>query len=410
MTRAVEIPSGPSSAELLETFAQTLEDVFEKVDETAAAGERGGRAAYAEDGEWLAREEVADLATQAEVLVDAGLMRSVPPGALVRLLDVLEKHVARAGDVDVREDDDERSAGAQTVLRALDCASLALRVLGADGVPKEVYREESIDVLVDFVRHRANRDVFAFYDASYHQIHRGEKARAADAEDDPDAEEPASPRSSKKSPSKRGRKAKDAASSRPPRRSGTESRKTFADPPKLARKMHDVLAGILTQLARLLYTIRLPDATVLQLTSLGVSALEVDGVDLMQARAVDVVVAAFKQYPEHRSLILDNLLVALLKLPTTGRHLRRYMLPEDDAESVQALSAMLMRCVQTSVTFHEAPSDDAATEGRSWNSTTCSSCARTTGTRLYLAPKFRAGSGTQAWKSWTHLGKWSASV
>ena len=102
MTRAVEIPSGPSSAELLETFAQTLEDVFEKVDENAAAGERGGRAAYAEDGEWLAREEVADLATQAEVLVDAGLMRSVPPGALVRLLDVLEKHVARAGDVDVR--------------------------------------------------------------------------------------------------------------------------------------------------------------------------------------------------------------------------------------------------------------------------------------------------------------------
>ena len=359
MTRAVEIPSGPSSAELLETFAQTLEDVFEKVDENAAAGERGGRAAYAEDGEWLAREEVADLATQAEVLVDAGLMRSVPPGALVRLLDVLEKHVARAGDVDVREDDDERSAGAQTVLRALDCASLALRVLGADGVPKEVYREESIDVLVDFVRHRANRDVFAFYDASYHQIHRGEKARGADAEDDPDAEEPASPRSSKKSPSKRGRKAKDAASSRPPRRSGTESRKTFADPPKLARKMHDVLAGILTQLARLLYTIRLPDATVLQLTSLGVSALEVDGVDLMQARAVDVVAAAFKQYPEHRGLILDNLLVALLKLPTTGRHLRRYMLPEDDAESVQAISAMLMRCVQTSVTFHEAPSDDA---------------------------------------------------
>ena len=41
VTRAVEIPSGPSSAELLETFAQTLEDVFEKVDENAAAGERG---------------------------------------------------------------------------------------------------------------------------------------------------------------------------------------------------------------------------------------------------------------------------------------------------------------------------------------------------------------------------------
>ena len=169
----MEIPSGPSSAELLETFAQTLEDVFEKVDESASLGARGGRAAFAEDGEWLTREEVADLATKAEVLVDGGLMRSVPPGSVVRLLDVLEKHVARADDVDVREDEDERSASARTVLRALDCASLALRVLGADDMPKEVYREESIEALVEFVRHHANRNVFAFYDASYYQIHRG---------------------------------------------------------------------------------------------------------------------------------------------------------------------------------------------------------------------------------------------
>lgn len=358
----MEIPSGPSSAELLETFAQTLEDVFEKVDESASLGARGGRAAFAEDGEWLTREEVADLATKAEVLVDGGLMRSVPPGSVVRLLDVLEKHVARADDVDVREDEDERSASARTVLRALDCASLALRVLGADDMPKEVYREESIEALVEFVRHHANRNVFAFYDASYYQIHRGEKAPGA--EEEPEPEEPVSP--AKKSPSKRGKKsAKDASSSR--RRSGagggSVSRKTFADPPRVARKMHDVLAGILTKLARLLYTIHLPDATVLQLTNLCVSALAVDGVDLMQARAVDVVVAAFKQYPEHRSLILDNLLVALLKLPTTGRHLRRYMLPEDDSKSVQALSAMLMQCVQMSVTFEEAPSENAVRDG-----------------------------------------------
>ena len=103
----------------------------------------------------------------------------------------------------------------------------------------------------------------------------------------------------------------------------------------------------------------LPDATVLQLTSLGVSAREVDGVDLMQARAVDVVAAAFKQYPEHRGLILDNLLVALLKLPTTGRHLRRYMRPRGrrrvragdlgDADAVRADERDV----------HEAPSDDA---------------------------------------------------
>jgi hypothetical protein len=46
-----------------------------------------------------------------------------------------------------------------------------------------------------------------------------------------------------------------------------------------------------------LYVVHLPDATVLQLTNLGISALLVDDVDLIQAKAVDMVVAAFKQYP-----------------------------------------------------------------------------------------------------------------
>ena len=102
----------------------------------------------------------------------------------------------------------------------------------------------------------------------------------------------------------------------------------------------------------------------LQLTNLAISALPVVGIDLIQTKAVDVVVSAFKQYPEHRSLVLDSLLVILLKLPAVGRHLRRYMLPHDDSNPFKS-SALLMKSIQSSVTFdggysHSANSDALA--------------------------------------------------
>ena len=126
-----------------------------------------------------------------------------------------------------------------------------------------------------------------------------------------------------------------------------------------------MLSRILGQLAHLLFVVHLPDATILQLTNLAISALPVVGIDLIQTKAVDVVVSAFKQYPEHRNLVLDNLLVILLKLPAVGRHLRRYMLPHDDSKSIQVISALLMKSIQSSVTFdggysHSANSDALA--------------------------------------------------
>ena len=97
----------------------------------------------------------------------------------------------------------------------------------------------------------------------------------------------------------------------------------------------------------------------MQLTTLGVSSLAVEGADLIQTEAVELVAAAFKRYPEHRSIVLDAMLVTLLKLPTTGRGVRRYMLPRDEAgAATQATTAMLMRCLHACVSFDARDEDE----------------------------------------------------
>jgi cohesin loading factor subunit SCC2 len=153
-------------------------------------------------------------------------------------------------------------------------------------MPKDVYREESIDKMVDLIKYHMVHNVFVFVDASYHQIHRG----ARDAGDDYADNE------GHKTPVQQNKGRKSAASASKRKSVGSATPKKAAVP-KAARTVNGLLSGTLTQLANLLYVVHLPDATVLQLTNLGISALLVDDVDLIQAKAVDMVVAAFKQYP-----------------------------------------------------------------------------------------------------------------
>lgn len=300
----------------------------------------------------LQRDELADLGEKVQVLVDHGLMCRLKPCDVVRLLDVLASHIRLAEGVCIQEDESEKSERAQIIVKALDAMTISLRIMGAADMPKEVYREESIDKLVDLMKHHMIHNVFVFVDASYYQIHR-------DLQSAPESPEIGHQKSSAQS----SLQWKSSAISQKRKGSSLAGRKHQV--PKVVGTVSDMLSRILGQLAHLLFVVHLPDATILQLTNLAISALPVVGIDLIQTKAVDVVVSAFKQYPEHRSLVLDSLLVILLKLPAVGRHLRRYMLPHDDSKSIQVISALLMKSIQSSVTFdggysHSANSDALA--------------------------------------------------
>ena len=385
---AVEVARGPSDKDLLERFAATLEDVFERAADDAAND--GGERSAANDGSArggasgastlrpaMPRAELDDVGRQAEALAERGLIGSVPAEDLSRLLDCLAATVDASRGIDLGPEDDPRGPAVRAVLAGLDAANASLAILGAEDAPREVYREEGIDKIVDAVKQHATRNVFAFYDASYAQIRAGTGARsgpprrggASDEEEEEEEEErargdasggktrggrsPATPKPRGR-PKKRGGSA--AVSADPSR--GTVAR-LRGPPPKFAASIRDAIAESATRLAALLRAVRLPDATLLQLTTLGVSSLAVEGADLIQTEAVELVAAAFKRYPEHRSIVLDAMLVTLLKLPTTGRGVRRYMLPRDEAgAATQATTAMLMRCLHACVSFDARDEDE----------------------------------------------------
>eukprot|EP00976_Prorocentrum_cordatum_P116309 1196144-Prorocentrum_minimum.AAC.4 len=61
----------------------------------------------------------------------------------------------------------------------------------------------------------------------------------------------------------------------------------------------------------------------------------------------------FTQHPQHRTVVLDELLNTLLKLPTSGRKLRTFELAEEDNMHIQMITAVLLQCIQGCVSLPE---------------------------------------------------------
>ena len=120
----------------------------------------------------LQRDELADLREKVQVLVDQWPMCRLKPCDVVRLLDVLASHIRLAEGVCIQEDESEKSERAQIIVKALDAMTISLRIMGAADMPRRYTGEESIDKLVDLMKHHMIHNVFVFVDASYYQIHR----------------------------------------------------------------------------------------------------------------------------------------------------------------------------------------------------------------------------------------------
>ena len=111
--------------------------------------------------------------------------------------------------------------------------------MGAADMPKEVYREESIDKLVDLMKHHMIHNVFVFVDASYYQIHRDLQSAPESPEighqEVISSEQPAM---------------ESSAISQKPKGSSLAGRKHQV--PKVVGTVSDMLSRILSQLAHLL--------------------------------------------------------------------------------------------------------------------------------------------------------------
>jgi hypothetical protein len=120
-------------------------------------------------------------------------------------------------------------------------------------------------------------------------------------------------------------------------------------PTPTLRAMAARMASLLRQLATLTASVRVQDAAMLTLCHVALTALTVDDVPHVQLASVGVVAAVFQHYQQHRTMMFDELLTVLLKLPTTGKKLRLFSLAGADSTTVQMVTAVLLQCVQGAV-------------------------------------------------------------
>lgn len=78
------------------------------------------------------------------------------------------------------------------------------------------------------------------------------------------------------------------------------------------------------------------------------SVLGVPRFESIRRTAMDIIAEMFSRYPQQRRNLFDGILASLQKLPVNRPHARQYKLVE--GKSIQLVSALIMRLVQTSAT------------------------------------------------------------
>lgn len=121
-----------------------------------------------------------------------------------------------------------------------------------------------------------------------------------------------------------------------------------------AKKVMNLLAGLLTkvEMAETIITTMEFFATRLLFVDNAhtekESILGIQKFETLRRTAMDLIAEIFSRYPQQRAFLFDEILTSLQKLPVKGQQARQYKLA--DGTSIQLVSALIIRLVQTSAT------------------------------------------------------------
>ncbi|XP_026405270.1 sister chromatid cohesion protein SCC2-like isoform X2 [Papaver somniferum] len=300
--------------ERLEELCSTAETLNEDQDEA--------------DAQLLSSTDLKLLVNDTMTIRGKKILHLVPLDILVRLLSVLDLQIRAAEGVSLDENEDCDSDAMSLVICALESIHAALAVMTHPDMPKQLYKKEVIERVLDFSRHQIMENMRAC-NPSYHALHKPNENGPYDGEDaDVGFGSPDNTRRGNRSVKAR-------------RRTGN----------KVAAAVNTVLqklSTILGFLRDLLSIERLPDSCLLQLIKTSFSTFLVENCQLLQLKAIGLICGVFSAYPQHRSYLIDETVHLLWKLPFSKRVLRTYPLPNEEQRQIQMITALLIQLVQSS--------------------------------------------------------------
>ncbi|CAJ2665786.1 unnamed protein product [Trifolium pratense] len=259
------------------------------------------------------------------------LLHLVPVEFLVRLLKVLDHQIHIAEGLSIEDCDNSNSEQVSSLFAALESIHAALAVMAHTDMPKQLYKEEVIERILEFSRHQIT-DVMCACDPSYRALYRPSENTALEVDDEEyDAELGSA--SKKRRTSSKTVKLKKSASSR------------FSSAVNVILQKSCTVLGLLKDL---LLIERLSDSCILQLVKTCISTFLVDNIQLLQLKAIGLLSVIFYLYTQHRTYVLDEMLHLLWKLPHSKRALRNYHIREEEQRQIQMITALLIQLIHCS--------------------------------------------------------------
>ncbi|XP_065855579.1 sister chromatid cohesion protein SCC2 isoform X2 [Euphorbia lathyris] len=265
------------------------------------------------------------------------LLHMVPVDILVRLLRVLDHQIHGAEGLSVDEYEHPESEAVSMVLCALESIHAALAVMAHNNMPKQLYKEENIERILEFSKHQIV-DVMSAYDPAYRALHKPSENGAPEGDEDDDFE-PEHGSASKRRRSQKSTKPKKS---------------TLNKASGAMNKILQKLCSVLGLLMDLLLIERLSDSCILQLVKTSFTTFVVDNIQLLQLKAISLIGGIFYSYTQHRPYIVDEIVQLLWKLPVSKRVLKAYHLPDEEQRQIQMITALLIQLVHSSASLPAA--------------------------------------------------------
>ncbi|XP_078180180.1 PHD finger family protein isoform X2 [Carex rostrata] len=327
--------AGPSTSEAFQQDA--IKGFCETVDEFCSRAEAPEEEEEGGEGPvLLPLAAIKDLINEIINSRSKKFLNEVPLDSLNRLLSVLDRQIkfAQGLSIDANENDDSDTEA--LVFSALEATHAALLILTYHDMPKQIYREEMIERIIDISRHQINICIGAF-NPQHRNLNK--PTENADGYEDEDDDFDIDGSASKKR--------------RTSRSAGT--RKSYGS--RVSQAIHSLvqkLCLILGFLRDLLPVIRLSDSCVMQLVKTSFSTFLVDNIQLLQLKSINLACGVFAFYTQHRGFLIDETLQLLRKMQFSKRALRTFHLPDEEQKQIQMITAILLHLVQFSATVPDS--------------------------------------------------------
>ncbi|XP_071703668.1 sister chromatid cohesion protein SCC2 [Rutidosis leptorrhynchoides] len=313
----------------VEKFSEVLEDLFGRAEISVDDREEG-------ETEWLLLpiSSIRNLVKEVMSIRANKFLPLVPVGLIERTLKILDHQIHSAEGLSIIQSENSNSDAVSAIGVALESIHAAIGFMAFDGMPKQIYKEEIIERIVEFSR-RQIADVMAAYDPSHRStIKSTDNGRVQDEEDDDDDDYD-----------------EEFGSASKRRRTSRSVKVKKFGANKASAAAHNILQKLCTIIALLKYLLmieRLSDSCILQLVKTCFSTFLADNIQLLQIKAISLLGGIFYSYPHHRVYMMDELVHLLMKLPFSKRIPRTYHLADEEHRQIQMITALLIQLIHCS--------------------------------------------------------------